>query len=519
MNMKIYYILLLGFFQQLLLAQEGFLDQTFGNKGITVTTVLAGNAEALAVKNVGSKIYVAGFAEVNGVSECVLLRYNSNGNIDLTFGTNGYISYPRGSGVSEIRNIDIGKDNTLILSGWMKDGSKEYAILFKTDLEGKVDNSFGTNGLAQIFISNSSYAEFRANKTVLTNDKIFIAGPSYSGLIDDIGVACFDLSGKIVDNFGVNGKFTYRLTNSVGNHEVDGLIIGKDGNLIIGGETAFSYNEENSLFLLKIDQFGKIIESFGNGGVATLTLSKDVIAGVNDITFDNLNNIITGGGAFNTDDVDNDYFLSKFSDKGILDNSFGSNGKTILSGNDNESVFDLIALPDNKIIAAGSTGGFGSKLMISRFLPNGKLDESFGTKGVTKTSFPNANFSGIASIDLDDDGNILAGGFVSETKRKVVLAKYKNNLNVGIDDNANLGFEICLYPNPYTSDLSLLNKNAEYIERIEVYDINGSLIKIISIRNNHKNIELLLNDNFPKGQYFLKIITASNSFVKQIVKN
>ena len=68
------------------------LDPTFGpnNNGIIITDISGNNDRVtLMVLNSNDNIYITGFGRINNQSDLIVIKYNSNGELDNTFGTNG----------------------------------------------------------------------------------------------------------------------------------------------------------------------------------------------------------------------------------------------------------------------------------------------------------------------------------------------------------------------------------------------------------------------------------------------
>jgi len=93
---------------------------------------------------------------------------------------------------------------------------------------------------------------------------------------------------------------------------------------------------------------------------------------------------------------------------GSLDSTFGSNGVVSVNFNSQFLPADVIEQPDGKILV--SNGYF--PFQVVRFEPNGSLDSSFGSGGVTNPFAPNNNPSSAGAMALESDGKILvvAGG-------------------------------------------------------------------------------------------------------------
>ena len=105
---------------------------------------------------------------------------------------------------------------------------------------------------------------------------------------------------------------------------------------------------------------------------------------------------------------------------GSLDTSFGKGGSAYASFpgfrdtvNDNAYITTLAVTKEGKIVAAGyAVETEGGGIPIARFLPDGSVDSSFGTNGVSISSFNEIVF--INTIALQEDGKIILGGSSSK---------------------------------------------------------------------------------------------------------
>src|SRR5438046_1827199 len=83
-------------------AQPGSLDSTFGNGGI-VTTDFGGLddfAISAAIQSDG-KLVQAGYSRNGSDYDVAVVRFNSDGGLDATFGSGGKVTTPVGSGVDD----------------------------------------------------------------------------------------------------------------------------------------------------------------------------------------------------------------------------------------------------------------------------------------------------------------------------------------------------------------------------------------------------------------------------------
>src|SRR5205085_9754313 len=75
------------------LNSDGSLDADFDADGKVITDIGSqSGAAAVMIQAAGNRIVVAGFAVVGGTSEVALARYNFDGSLDASFGTNGTLT-------------------------------------------------------------------------------------------------------------------------------------------------------------------------------------------------------------------------------------------------------------------------------------------------------------------------------------------------------------------------------------------------------------------------------------------
>ena len=126
-----------------------------------------------------------------------LLRLNSNGFVDGSFGTFGYLNLTSG-----INDIVVQPDGKIITSGSM-------SSLIRYTKDGIIDSSFGINGVAGA-IFPSTYRAIYYDITLQTDGKILAAG-SYDTtfLFSSATPVCcrFNPDGTIDSTFGTNGAF------------------------------------------------------------------------------------------------------------------------------------------------------------------------------------------------------------------------------------------------------------------------------------------------------------------------
>ncbi len=107
-----------------------------------------------------------------------------------------------------------------------------------------------------------------------------------------------------------------------------------------------------------------------------------------------------------------------------LDTSFGpdQNGIVILNTGSVTSLSDIAIQTDNKIVVSGSFASETTQTLVARYLPDGTLDATFGTDGLT-TVLTGSGSEGHAHA-IDSSGNIVIAGESVSTEADITLWRF-----------------------------------------------------------------------------------------------
>ena len=188
----------------------GVLDATFGSGGIVITPIfsLDADAAALAVQADG-KIVAAGLAGsvANNVWDVALLRYNANGSLDTTFGGgDGIVTTDAGLGSNYANAVAIQTDGKIVVAGnAFADpfaGTSDIAVL-RYDTVGALDPTFGSgNGFVTTDVSQFDNGFAVA---LQADNKIVVAGNSNAGAGDRLALLRYNGDGSLDSGFGAGG--------------------------------------------------------------------------------------------------------------------------------------------------------------------------------------------------------------------------------------------------------------------------------------------------------------------------
>src|SRR5690606_34885439 len=115
---------------------------------------------------------------------------------------------------------------------------------------------------------------------------------------------------------------------------------------------------------------------------------------------------------------DFDFALARFLPDGMLDESFGDDGRVAFGIDDGGPTFDSVSavasLPDGRIAFAGISDGDDRRMLAARLTANGEPDPSFNLTGHRLIEFSFATDSIASSLVVHGDGGLLVGGYITD---------------------------------------------------------------------------------------------------------
>lgn len=261
-----------GHFSLVRYNSDGSLDLTFGGgDGIVVTENLGTGwvaANAAAIQPDG-KILAAGRFDwfLYDFPEMVVIRYNTNGSLDTTFGGgDGKATIQWGAGpfggsapsVEDVTSIAIQPDGKIIAAGYTY-GFWDITCLVRLNLDGSIDSGFGVGGIA--FTDIGPGADVPFSVAIQSGGKIVTAGSSRTGSNDAFALIRYTSSGSIDPTFDSDGKAITPIGS--GNAVARSVAVQSDGKVLVAG---YSHNGPNADFTLaRYNSDGSLDTSFGGG--------------------------------------------------------------------------------------------------------------------------------------------------------------------------------------------------------------------------------------------------------------
>jgi uncharacterized delta-60 repeat protein len=189
---------------------DGTPDTSFGGTGKITADFDIGYdfASSIALQDNG-KIIAAGQKWNSNKGDNALMRFNSNGALDSTFGVNGKMSNPIGIGDAGITAIAIQSDGKILAAGICTTiGTGHDFAITRYTIDGQLDVTFGSGGTTTSDFNNTFDFPFAIG--LQADGKIVVAGASGNDPLYDFGLIRYDSLGNIDNTFGTNGRVTTR---------------------------------------------------------------------------------------------------------------------------------------------------------------------------------------------------------------------------------------------------------------------------------------------------------------------
>lgn len=428
-----------------LLAAPGDLDTSFGTGGKVTTTVTSdaqGINHAIAQHSDGKIIMVG------GKDLSTLIRYNVDGSLDTSFGTDGKVDVGfRANAVT----IEVGTPNgdvivvvgtlgnDIAIGRYNSNGTPDAGFGSDANNEGKVFEDFNNKGGGFTSAEGTSVA-------IDTNSKIVVGGYVQNGSeFEDFLVLRYNTDGTLDTTFDTDGW----TSTSVQPDEQDfayALTMQSDKIILVGATKGsqfamLRYNSNGTLdttFGTDGKVFGASPQVGAGYGVAIQDFSSIVVTGSKAVRDESSANCIDSGGRYCEY---SDIYLARYTLDGTLDTGFGTNGEVTVNnnsrGNDDHGRAVIIKGLSYKILVVGysdtSTHTFQgedetinrvNKFSVVSFTATGVLDTSFSDDGKDLLDFGNSQEEGRTALWQPDGKIVVAGPSGNST---FALARYEGD--------------------------------------------------------------------------------------------
>lgn len=387
---------------------SGNLDPTFDSDGVARINGID-DSRAIAVLSDGSYLAAGDKSSEIGGSSVTLTAYTSSGTLRTAYGGDGQTETSFGQNPSDDKGWDVIEQpdgKILVSASTNAQPNGNDFLLFRFNASGTLDSTFGGDGsvTADFGAWDAAYGTAMA---LQSNGKIIIGG----WIAGEFAMTRFNSNGSVDTSFGTNGQVKSDLSPSFSEwrqSKIRALAIQPDGKIVAVGDSRAVSQWEGDLAAARYNIDGSLDTTFGGGdGFLYEDLGGDDYA--SDVAIQSNGKILVAGS-----DGD-DAVLVRYQTDGTRDSTFGNGGiatSDFSSGSEDELL--AVALQsDQKIVVAGNAD---FDPIVARYTQGGQLDSAFDGDGKVRPGPSDTNFNGTSAKDV----RIEAGG-------KIVIAIGRKN--------------------------------------------------------------------------------------------
>jgi uncharacterized delta-60 repeat protein len=322
---------------------DGTLDAGFGTAGITTTDFNGPSDHAydVALQSDG-KIVVTGAAADVSLTDFGVVRYNTDGSLDSSFGSGGKVSTDFSNDNDYALAVAIQSDGKIVVAGNTAIGGLFYFGVVRYNSNGALDGGFGTGGKLHHF--PFGYAQDIA---VQSDGKIISAGRVTTSGDEEFALGRYNPDGSLDTSFNGTGEVTTDFNGLP--DECESIAIQADGKIVAVGRARMSGPDDFGIARYNSD--GSLDSSFGSAGKVATDFFGAGDGGYS-VAIDANGKIIVAGYAENFGPLDT--AVVRYNSDGSIDTDFGNSGKAIFDYASSNDWANGIALQaDGQIVVAG----------------------------------------------------------------------------------------------------------------------------------------------------------------------
>ncbi len=402
----------------------GTPDTSFGSSGVaTATFGTSGDLALVTAFQPDGKVVAAGFVGSGTSSDFVVVRYSATGSVDTTFGTGGRVT----TGINTIDlpvAIAIQSDGKIVVVGSAATSTTSDFAIVRYTSTGALDTTFGSSGTGIVTTDFSGRLDAAATVVLQSDGKIVVGGVSISSTGNkDFALARYTSAGALDTSFGSGGTVTTDIETGFGD-AITRLIL--QGSNIIAVGSSNNSAADKDFALARYTSAGVLDTTFGSSGKTKTDFGTNGDGATAVAFFSDGRLLVAGTSSTLVSNIptSSDFALARYSADGVLDTSFGTNGKVTTNFNVLDAITSVVFQSDGKIVASGSAGAslLSSDFALARYSADGALDTDFGTSGKVTTDV-STTIDLVMSLAIQSDGKIAVSGF-SISGASLALARY-----------------------------------------------------------------------------------------------
>ena len=397
------------------LAQPGGLDATFSGNGWVATDLGSGLdfAYDVALSETDGTIVAAGQGPGSG-GRFAIIRYQSNGTLDASFGGDGTVLTDFTLGYDAAFAVALQADGKIVAAGTASGGGGRVALA-RYETDGTLDDTFGGDG--KVLTNLTSGDDFAYAIVIQPADQTIVVAGGAGGGAGRFAVVRYGTNGVLDASFSGDGWILTDFTNAY--DYVDAIAIQADGKIVAAGATNY-YGSTPKFALARYSTNGALDGTSSGDGKLTTAFPGGYAWAFGVAIQDDDKIVAVGQAGANT-------ALTRYHPNGTLDSTFSGDGRVtanIAAGAD--YVDEVMIQPDGKLVTVGTSswGSQDTRFALARFNPGGSLDSTFSGDGRVLTNLSPGTDWGIGGLLQPSDGKIVVAGRTSGGGGRFVVARY-----------------------------------------------------------------------------------------------
>ncbi len=331
---------------------DGSLDTSFGTNGVLTQTSIppaspGGSSTALAVLDDGS--FVVSGRRPSGTSRDVLTKYDSNGQLDTGFGSDGFAEDAEADLL--FADVLIEPDGSIVVAGSALEQTRSRIMPVRFSSQGTVQAAFPS-------IDESPGVIEATNLARQPDGKLLVAGRRGA----EFFVARYTATNALDTAFSGDGKQTVSFAGSPSTAMANAVHLLPDGKILLAGFVQFGNETTGDWAVARLNPDGTLDTSFSDDGLQVF----DVGGGadyLHDLLVQQDGKLILAGSA--TMGGNEDLALARLSSQGIPDTTFDGDGLFITSiGITGQTIYDAQLQRNGKVVALA---GADNDVRVARF--------------------------------------------------------------------------------------------------------------------------------------------------------
>jgi uncharacterized delta-60 repeat protein len=335
------------------------------------------------------RFYVGGLRWNNGGTSTDLgvTRFLANGQVDTTFGSGGTVISDLTAQTEQEQPYAmlVQPDGKLLVAGKIYYGTGSHYEMFvvRYNTNGTLDTTFGSGGVFLIDLGSSNINSEAYGLALLQGGGIMVGGYIDDRVATPVTYADFALvkltaTGQRDFSWGSSGIVK---TDIVSSDKAFDMAVQPDGKFLLAGYQGGS-NLNSQVTVVRYNTNGTLDTTFGSGGVAGIRVTSGSFQGASAVTLQPDGKIVVAGDVTpnNTSDS-NDWVIARFNTNGTADSTFGTGGYVTRDFGGNDKAAGVTVLADGTLVVGGiGVGTISNGLqrpIMARFSANGAFLDSY----------------------------------------------------------------------------------------------------------------------------------------------